>query len=87
MSFVRAKKAQTIKAEDLKGQETVSTTSLASTLSETNRILVEIQNQLAIDFANRIAERKAVIKASKLGVRKKTSRKRRFCRTWQGISW
>ena len=71
MSFVRAKKAQTIKAEDLKGQETVSTTSLASTLSETNRILVEIQNQLAIDFANRIAERKAVIKASKLGVRKK----------------
>ena len=71
MSFVRAKKAQTIKAEDLKGQETVSTTSFASTLSETNRILVEIQNQLAIDFANRIAERKAVIKASKLGVRKK----------------
>ena len=71
MSFVRAKKAQTIKAEDLKGQETVSTTSLVSTLSETNRILVEIQNQLAIDFANRIAERKAVIKASKLGVRKK----------------
>ena len=71
MSFVRAKKAKAIKAEDLKGQETVSTTSLASTLSETNRILVEIQNQLAIDFANRIAERKAVIKASKLGVRKK----------------
>ena len=71
MSFVKAKKAQTIKADDLKGQETVSTTSLASTLSETNRILVEIQNQLAIDFANRIAERKAVIKASKLGVRKK----------------
>ena len=71
MSFVRAKKAQAIKAEDLKGPETVSTGSLAATLSETNRILVEIQNQLAIDFANRIAEKKGVLELSRKQVRKK----------------
>ena len=71
MSFVRAKKAQTIKAEDLKGPETVSTGSLATTLTETNRILVEIQNQLAIDFANRIAEKKQTLKLSRKTVRKK----------------
>ena len=71
MSFVRAKKAQAIKAEDLKGQETVSTGSLAATLSETNRILVEIQNQLAIDFANRIAEKKSILQLSRKQVRKK----------------
>ena len=71
MSFVRAKKAQAIKAEDLKGPETVSTGSLATTLTETNKILVEIQNQLAIDFANRIAEKKQTLKLSKKQVRKK----------------
>ena len=71
MSFVRAKKAQAIKAEDLKGPETVSTGSLATTLTETNRILVEIQNQLAIDFANRIAEKKQTLKLSRKTVRKK----------------
>ena len=71
MSFVRAKKAQAIKAEDLKGPETVSTESLATTLTETNRILVEIQNQLAIDFANRIAEKKQILKLSRKTVRKK----------------
>ena len=71
MSFVRAKKAQVIKAEDLKGPETVSTESLATTLTETNRILVEIQNQLAIDFANRIAEKKGILQLSRKQVRKK----------------
>ena len=71
MSFVRAKKAKAIKAEDLKGPETVSTGSLATTLTETNRILVEIQNQLAIDFANRIAEKKQTLKLSRKTVRKK----------------
>ena len=71
MSFVRAKKAKAIKAEDLKGSETVSTGSLATTLTETNRILVEIQNQLAIDFANRIAEKKNILQLSKKQVRKK----------------
>ena len=71
MSFVRAKKAKAIKAEDLKGPETVSTGSLATTLTETNRILVEIQNQLAIDFANRIAEKKSILQLSRKQVRKK----------------
>ena len=71
MSFVRAKKAKAVKAEDLKGSETVSTGSLAATLSETNRILVEIQNQLAIDFANRIAEKKNILQLSRKQVRKK----------------
>ena len=71
MSFVRAKKAKAIKAEDLKGPETVSTGSLATTLTETNRILVEIQNQLAIDFANRIAEKRQTLKLSRKTVRKK----------------
>jgi len=71
MSFVRVKKSQTIKAEDLKGPETVSTGSLATTLTETNKILVEIQNQLAIDFANRIAEKKQTLKLSRKQVRKK----------------
>ena len=71
MSFMRVKKAQAIKAEDLKGPETVSTGSLATTLTETNKILVEIQNQLAIDFANRIAEKKQTLKLSRKQVRKK----------------
>jgi len=71
MSFVRVKKAQAIKAEDLKGPETVSTGSLATTLTETNKILVEIQNQLAIDFANRIAEKKQTLKLSRKQVKKK----------------
>ena len=79
MSFVRVKKAQTIKAEDLKGPETVSTGSLATTLTETNKILAEIQNQLAIDFANRIAEKKQTLKLSrKTGRKKKLGEKEEF---------
>ena len=79
MSFVRVKKAQAIKAEDLKGPETVSTDSLATTLTETNKILVEIQNQLAIDFANRIAEKKQTLKLSrKTGRKKKLGEKEEF---------
>ena len=41
-------------------------------LQETNRILVEIQNQLALDFANRIAERKEAIS----GIRRQTQKAR-----------
>ena len=79
MSFVRVKKEQAIKAEDLKGPETVSTGSLATTLTETNKILVEIQNQLAIDFANRIAEKKQTLKLSrKTGRKKKLGEKEEF---------
>ena len=41
-------------------------------LQETNRILVEIQNQLALDFANRIAERKEAIS----GIKRQTQKER-----------
>lgn len=41
-------------------------------LQETNRILVEIQNQLAIDFATRIAERKQAIR----GIKKQTEKEK-----------
>ena len=71
MSFIRAKKAEAIKAENLKGPETVSTESAATTLTETNRILAQIQNQLAIDFASRIAEKRQTLKLSRKTVRKK----------------
>lgn len=40
-------------------------TGVEQTLIETNNILVEIQNQLAIDFSSRIAEREDAIKAFK----------------------
>lgn len=41
-------------------------------LEETNRILVEIQKQLSIDFATRIAERKQTIR----GIKKQTEKER-----------
>lgn len=47
-------------------------TNQVDALQETNRILVEIQNQLAIDFATRIAERKQAI----LGIKKRTEKER-----------
>jgi hypothetical protein len=53
------------------GNQTLKTESApVGTLEETNRILVEIQNQLAIDFATRIAERKESI----LGIKKRTEK-------------
>ena len=45
----------------------------SETLSETNRILVEIQKQLSLDFAMRIAEEKEIVKKIKA-----TESKRRF---------
>ena len=45
-------------------------------LVETNRILVEIQKQLSLDFANRIAEQKNLLKTAKL--QEKQSRARRI---------
>lgn len=47
-------------------------TNQVDALQETNRILVEIQNQLAIDFSTRIAERKQAI----LGIKKRTEKER-----------
>jgi hypothetical protein len=45
-----------------------SETSASETLVETNRILVEIQKQLALDFANRITEKREALKAAKIRV-------------------
>ena len=45
-----------------------SETSASETLVETNRILVEIQKQLALDFANRITEKRESLKAAKIRV-------------------
>jgi len=55
------------KAEGLKTQIQGSavTANVATTLGETNRILVEIQKQLALDFANRITEKKQLLELSR----------------------
>lgn len=59
-SFVGARVAKpTLKAD---------TTSVDIQLQETNRILIEIQKQLALDFGNRIVEKKQTIRASKIQV-------------------
>ena len=73
MSFVRAKKVEA-STEKLKKENTTEiqgTGSIATALVETNSILVEIQKQLALDFANRIAERKGNLITAKKKVRKK----------------
>lgn len=40
--------------------------SIAASLAETNRILVEIQKQLSLDFANRIAQEEEQLKTFKV---------------------
>ena len=73
MSFVRAKKVEA-STEKLKKENTTEiqgTGSVVTALVETNSILVEIQKQLALNFANRIAERKGNLIAAKKKVRKK----------------
>lgn len=59
---------------------------ITDSLNETNRILVEIQNQLAIDFANRIADSKDQLKANKLAVntQKRTDKENRLETKWLG---
>ena len=47
-----------------------SETTASETLVETNRILVEIQKQLALDFANRIVEKKDTLKSAKIRLNK-----------------
>jgi hypothetical protein len=66
-SFLKPK----ISAENLKTD--VSSVSVEQSLAETNRILVEIQKQLSLDFANRIAEEKELLKNVK-----KAESKRKF---------
>ena len=58
-SFLKPK----ISAENLKTE--VSAVSVEKSLEETNRILIEIQKQLSLDFANRIAEEKETLKKVK----------------------
>ena len=50
-------------------------TSQVETLAETNRILVEIQNQLALDFATRITERQQALRAAKIRVTRERAAK------------
>lgn len=69
----------------------VSDNKVYETLVETNNILVEIQKQLALDFASRIVEKKEIIRGKKMGAeREKISRKEQsiesFNKTNKGIS-
>ena len=58
-SFLKPK----ISADNLKTE--ASSVSVEQSLAETNRILVEIQKQLSLDFANRIAEEKDILDKTK----------------------
>ena len=61
-SFFKPKVKEDI-SEKLK--ENAETTKIYTTLAETNQILVEIQKQLSLDFAMRIAEEKEILKRTK----------------------
>lgn len=61
--------------------------SIATSLVETNRILVEIQKQLAMDFATRIAEEKNLIRQSRRQEQKRViSKKENALERSKGIS-
>jgi len=80
-SFIKPR----ISAEDLKTD--VSSISSTESLIETNRILVDIQRQLAIDFAMRIAEEKQLLKdVKKAESRRKFASKEKFVESTQKIS-
>ena len=51
---------------------------ISSSLVETNRILIEIQKQLSLDFANRIAEQKNLLKTAKLQKEKQSRTRKEF---------
>ena len=53
------------KPQTEEGQETQKESSISKVLNETNRILVEIQNQLAADFTSRISEEKKLVEKIK----------------------
>ncbi len=59
---------------------------IADSLTETNRILVEIQNQLAIDFANRIVDSKEQLKANRRAIsdQKRTDKENKIEAKWIG---
>ena len=89
MSFVKGLGESFIKPESLKGPDTSEVeglSSIASTLTETNSILVEIQKQLALDFSNRIAERKNELAEEKSKIRaQKLSKKEQFVEKSKGL--
>lgn len=61
--------------------------SVSNVLIETNRILVEIQKQLALDFANRIAERKQGLALSRKSLLKQRAvRKESFVERGAGVA-
>ena len=77
-SFVRPlQKQKAAQTENITAQVSgAQTTNVAATLVETNRILVEIQQQLALDFANRIAEKKQLLELSRRSVLKQKAVKK-----------
>ena len=72
-SFNFSRKRETEQNAIKTSQLSVDSELISSSLVETNRILVEIQKQLSLDFANRIAEQKNLLKTAKLQ-REKQSR-------------
>lgn len=70
-SIFRFNKPKTEVSENIAVEQKEGSSSLNDVLNETNRILVEIQNQLALDFAMRIAEEKDQNKKIKAAESKK----------------
>ena len=75
-SFNFSRKRETEQNVIKTSQLSVDAELISSFLVETNRILVEIQKQLSLDFANRIAEQKNLLKTAKVQ-REKQSRTRK----------
>ena len=77
-SFVRGiRKQQEAQPEKLKTEVVgTDTSNISTTLIETNRILVEIQKQLALDFASRITEKKQLLEVSRRSVLKQKAVKK-----------
>ena len=75
-NFLREKKPKqdVIKTSQL----SADTELISSSLVETNRILIEIQKQLSLDFANRIAEQKNLLKTAKLQKEKQSRARKEF---------
>lgn len=89
-SFERLlQKQKAEKTEGLKSQiqSSIDTRNIAATLVETNRILVEIQQQLALDFANRIAEKKQLLEIGRRStLKQKAVKKEAFVERGRGDS-
>jgi len=85
MSFTKGLSKSFIKPDSLSKVE--SSNSINISLTETNSILVEIQKQLELDFASRIAERKENLASAKKKIRKKKLvEKEEFVERSKGIS-